>query len=61
MFSDILYRYLSIHYSNDFKINPNYCLAIDVFKTHFVNYMHILNNDVSSLLDNTIYEFLSFP
>jgi len=60
MFTDVLFRYLLIHYSTDFKINPNYCVAIDVYKTQLVNYKQILNNDISSNLDNAITEFLSF-
>jgi len=60
MFADVLYRYLSIHYSADYKVNLNYCVAIDVYKTQYVNYKQILNNDLNSSLEETIDEFMSF-
>lgn len=58
IFCDMIYRYLSVHYPNNFIINPNYCVAVDVFKTQYVNYNHILNNNISSSLENTVEELL---
>lgn len=54
MFSDILYRYLDKHYSNDFYVNPSFCIAVDVFNGQEVNYTEIQNANIPSLIDSTI-------
>lgn len=56
MFTDIIYRYLMLNYSDKFKINPEYCIAIDIVNFQEVNYHQLLNSDISFLLDNTIDE-----
>jgi hypothetical protein len=56
MFSDILYRYLDKHYSNDFYVNPSFCIAVDVFNGQEVNYAEIQNGNIPSLIDSTIDE-----
>jgi hypothetical protein len=60
MYSNILYRYLIKNYSNDFKINPAYCVAVDVFKCQYVSYNQILNNDITDLLEDTVEAFKNF-
>lgn len=56
MFTDIMYRYLMMNYSDKFKINPKYCIAVDLVNCQEVNYYQLLNGDISFLLDNTIDE-----
>lgn len=56
MFNDIMYRYLMMNYSDKFKINPKYCIAVDLVNCQEVNYYQLLNGDISFLLDNTIDE-----
>lgn len=54
MFCDIMYRYLDTHYSTNYKINPAFCIAIDVFNCQDVSYSQLINGNVSYLLDITI-------
>ncbi|MNR19515.1 hypothetical protein D3C85_1363110 [compost metagenome] len=54
LFSDALYRYLNLHYSNDFEISTHYCAAFDVSSRQEVRYNMLQNNTVSSLLDSTM-------
>jgi len=56
MFVDILYRYLEKRYSKDFYVNPNYCIAVDLFNGQDVNYSEIQNGDIPILIDSTIDE-----
>jgi hypothetical protein len=54
MFADILYRYLDKHYSKDFYINPNYCIAVDLYNGQETNYMEIQNGKIPILIDSTL-------
>ena len=54
MFCDIIYRYLVANYSNEYKINPSNCIAVDLFNGYDVNYSQIVSNEFPHLLDNTI-------
>jgi len=54
MFCDIMYRYLNATYSNKFKVNPENCIAVDLFNGYDVNYSQIIKNEIPHLLDNTI-------
>lgn len=56
MFTDVLYRYLLNNYSNDFIINPSYCVAVDVFKGQAISYDDIKKGRVHSLLEKTVNE-----
>lgn len=56
MFADILYRYLKKHYSKDFNVNPNFCIAVDLFNSQDVNYSDIKNGFIPILIDSTIDE-----
>lgn len=56
MFCDIMYRFLNITFSEEYIINPNYCIAVDIFNAQDVNYSQLLNGDVNYLLDSTIDE-----
>ncbi len=54
MFADILFRYLDKHYSNDFYINTDYCIAVDLFNGYRINYSEIKNGNIPILIDSTI-------
>lgn len=57
MFTDILYRYLDKHYSETFYVNPNFCVAIDVYNGQEVNYSEINDGNIPILIDVTIDDF----
>lgn len=54
MFTDILYKYLSIHFSEQYRINSEYCIAIDVFNCLEVNYSQLENNEVPKIFESTL-------
>ena len=54
MFADMIYRYLDKHYSKDFYVNPDYCIAVDLFNGHEVNYSEIKNGKIPVLIDLTL-------
>ncbi len=56
MFTDILYRYLDKHYSKDFYVNPDYCIAVDLFNGQEVKYSEIQNGNIPILVDSTLDE-----
>lgn len=56
MFTDILYRYLDKHYSKNFYVNPDYCIAVDLFNAQEVNYSEIQNGNIPILIDSTLDE-----
>lgn len=56
MFTDILYRYLAKHYSENFYVTPYYCVAVDLFNGLEVKYSEIQNGDVPILIDSTLDE-----
>ncbi|NBA89182.1 hypothetical protein GVN16_25615 [Emticicia sp. CRIBPO] len=56
MFTEMLYRYLSKNYSENFHINPNYCIAVDLFIGHRVDFAEIENGSVPRLIDGTVEE-----
>lgn len=56
MFTDILYRYLKVNFSNDYVVNPDYCLAVDVVNCFDVNYSQIQKGEITPVLIPTINE-----
>ena len=56
MFTDLLFRYLNNNFSNDYVVNPTYCVAIDVFSGKYVSYTNIQKGEIPILLDKTIDE-----
>lgn len=55
-FTDILYRYLNINFSKEYKINPDYCIAVDVVKVEDISYSKIIKEAIPLILDSTIKE-----
>ena len=60
MFTDVIYRYLYQHYAQHYKINPNYCIAVDVDKVQWLSYNNNLNQEVISKLEDSIDEFKKY-
>lgn len=56
MFADLLYRYLRKNYSEDYSLNPRYCIAVDVVKKTEVIYYQLQKGEVPFLLDKVIEE-----
>lgn len=54
MFTDILYKYLIKHFSEQYVVNYKYCIAVDVFNSEEVNYLQLENGEVPKLLDSTL-------
>ena len=60
-FTDALFRYLTLHYSDKYKINPSYCLCVDTLNKKTVAYKQILDGKISSILDSTIDDIKLIP
>ena len=54
IYSEVIYRYLSKHYSKDFTIVPEDCMVMDASSTQVVTYKQIIEGEVPSLLDSTL-------
>jgi hypothetical protein len=54
IFSDVTYRFLNIAFSEKYKINPNYCIAVDLANAQDVNYSQLENGELNFLLESTI-------
>jgi hypothetical protein len=55
-FTDSLYRYLKVNYSDKFKINASLCIAVDSSNLKEITYEDIQNGDVRSILEDIIYD-----
>jgi hypothetical protein len=60
MFTDILYRYLKKHYSEDFYVNPDYCIAVDICNGQGVNYLEIQTGKIPILIDSTLDDLKNY-
>ena len=60
MFTDIAYRYLEKNYSYNFYVNPDYCVAVDLFNGQEINYSEIINGSIPILIDKTIEEIKKY-
>ncbi|RZL41503.1 MAG: hypothetical protein EOP00_24730 [Pedobacter sp.] len=56
IFSDMIYRYLIYNHSQNFSLNLDFCIAVDVYNSRFVTYNSLVNGDIAFLLDSTIDE-----
>jgi hypothetical protein len=54
IFSEALFRYLSLLYSEKYRVDPDYCLIVDASNNNVVSYNYILEGKIPSLLQNTI-------
>ncbi len=56
LFVDALHRLLQANFSENYKVDTDYCMAVDLFKLKSLSYTQINNNEVSSKLDSIINE-----
>ncbi len=56
LFSDILFRYLEINFSDKYIVNPKYCIAVDAVQNVAINYSQIQRGDINTLLIPTLDE-----
>lgn len=56
MFCEMLYNFLQKHYSKDFKIAEDFCIAIDTFNAQKIIYVELITGQVPRLIDSTIDE-----
>jgi hypothetical protein len=54
IYSETLFDYLSLLYSKQYKIDPNYCLTVDAVSKETASYQQILDGKIPSFLQNTI-------
>ncbi len=60
MFTEILYRYLNIHYSKEFYVNQDYCIAVDLYSGQKANYTEIQKGTIPKLIDITLDNLKKF-
>lgn len=60
MFSTAMYSYLRRRFSDEYSIDPEYCVAIDVSVVKEIRYSAIINDQVPNLLQSTIQDLKSF-
>ncbi|RXR23039.1 hypothetical protein [Flavobacterium stagni] len=56
MFCEMLYRFLELHFSNDYQIAEDYCITIDTCLSKIMTYTEISDGTVPSLIKPTIEE-----
>lgn len=56
MFSTALFKYLTIRYGDQYAIDPNFCIAVDISRAKDLSYTEILKSGTSEILQNTINE-----
>lgn len=56
IFTDILYRYLNFHFSENYDVNPQYCIAVDVCSGTDINYSQLMKEEIPQFLNSTIDE-----
>lgn len=56
MFVDIMHRYLNSNFSDEYTVNPKYCIAVDVVENFAVNYAQLQSGEIPEVLNVTINE-----
>jgi hypothetical protein len=59
MFCEMLYKFLHKHYSNEYQIAEDFCIAIDTYNAQKVIYVELLTGKIPRLVDITIDEIKS--
>lgn len=54
IYSEALFKYISLLYSKKYKVNPHYCLIVDASSKDVVSYNQILEGKMPSLLQTTV-------
>lgn len=60
MFADLLFRYLDKHYSKDFYVNPDFCIAVDLYNGQEINYTEIQKGEIPTIIDSTLEDLKNF-
>lgn len=58
MFADILHRYLKSNFSDNYTINPDYCIAVDVVERFDISFSQLEKGEVNRALIPTINEIV---
>lgn len=59
MFCEMLYKFLHKHYSNEYQIAEDFCIAIDTYNAQKVIYVELLTGKIPRLVDITVDEIKS--
>jgi hypothetical protein len=59
MFCEMLYKFLHKHYSNEYQIAEDFCIAIDTYNAQKVIYVELLTGKIQRLVDITVDEIKS--
>lgn len=54
IYSEALFRYLTINYPEDYIINPTSCIIVDASSMQVITYDQVLSGKIPSLIDATI-------
>lgn len=54
IFSEAMFKYLSLQHSKAYKIDANYCLTVDASSMQAVSYQQILDGKVDSFFEKTV-------
>jgi hypothetical protein len=60
IYAETLFRYLSLLYSKEYKIDPKSCLIVDAAIKKAVSYQQVLDSTNPSLLESTIDSFKKY-
>jgi len=56
MFCELLHKFLTTNYSDNYQVSDNLCIAVDTFNAQKVSYRELLEGHVPFLLQETIRE-----
>lgn len=60
MFAEMIFRYLNKMHSDNYFVNPEYCLAIDTTDGKDVKYKEIIDGKILSVIEKTIEEIRKY-
>ena len=60
MFTEILNRYLKSNFAKDYKLDPKYCIAVDVVKDFDVSYLQLQRGQIPAILETTLDDINSY-
>lgn len=60
MFAEMIFRYLNKRHSDNYSVNPEYCLAIDTTDGKEVKYKEIIDGKILSVIEKTIEEIRKY-
>lgn len=60
MFSTAIYNYLRTRFSDEYSVDPEYCVAVDVSVVKDIRYSAVINDQVPDIFQSTIDDLKSF-